>query len=420
MTKKPGLVPYSHLLTALGLSLASAAPAFAESASQSLSGPGATQSVLASDSEDKNDLLGVNGQETWQDRKTRIKDTYGLDFGLDYNALGYKASNSLTGQDNAASGAFRLFGTWSLVDPDGPNTGSLVFKFENRHAYGAIPPTDLGGELGYAGLISSVFSDQGWRATHLYWQQDFADGNATVYAGWLDVTDYLDVYALASPWSGFSNLAFQTGSGTIGGLPDGALGVMVGGFLSDNFYAAASVVDANGDATDPLGGFDTLFGEGETFKTVEFGWTSGADALFLNNAHISLWQIDARSQAGSSEGHGIAFSYTQAVNNRWLPFVRGGWSEGGGSLYEAALSAGFGYSEDPSRSMLGVGVNWSRPNRDTFGTALGDQTTIEIFKQVQLTEGVEITPSIQIIKNPALFPAEDVITLLGLRFRAAF
>lgn len=420
MTKNTQIrLPVGALRAAL-LCATGATMAQADSASQLLSGPGATPDLLARDNSEKDDLLDVNVQERWKSWKEGMKDRSGLDFGLDYNLLGYKATDSLSGRDNATSGVFRLFGTWTPPGLDGANGGSLVFKFENRHAYGDIPPTDLGGEIGYAGLVSSVFSDQHWRTTHLYWQQDFAQGKGTAYAGWLDVTDYLDVYALASPWSGFANLAFQTGSGTIGGLPDGALGAMVGGFLNDNFYAAASIVDANGDATDPLGGFDTLFGEGETFKTLELGWTSDASALFVNNAHVALWQIDARPAAGTNAGHGVAFSFTHVVDDHWLPFIRGGWSEGGGALYEAAVSAGFGYSRDPSRSVLGVGLNWSRPSEDTFGQSLDDQFTLEVFQKLQLTEGFELTPSIQTINNPALYPDKDTIVMLGMRLRVAF
>ena len=106
------------------------------------------------------------------------------------------------------------------------------------------------GELGYAGLTSVGYSDQGWRATHLFWRQRFGDGRGVSYIGFLDTTDYADVYTLASPWTGFANIAFQNGSGAMGGIPDGALGAMVGGFLTDKLYLVGSIADANGDPTD--------------------------------------------------------------------------------------------------------------------------------------------------------------------------
>ncbi len=390
-------------------------PLAAQSARDTLAGPDATSTLLDADAAPAQAPFS-RGLQGW---KSDLAERTGLDFGLDYNLLGYAASSSL-GDDTAAAGTFRLFGKWDLVGRDGPDTGGLVFKFEHRHALDGVPPADFGTELGYAGLVSSVFNDQGWRTTHLYWEQSFANGRGIFAGGWLDTTDFVDVFALASPWSGFSNLAFQTGSGTIGGLPDGALGAMVGGFLDDNYYAVASVVDANADATDIFDGFDTLFSEGETFKSLELGWTSAAEALFLDNAHLTFWQIDDRTASGAKGGHGVAFSYTKAIDNTWLPFIRGGWADGGGSLYEASLSAGVGYTESPGKRLTAIGLNWNRPNSGTFGAGLDEQFALEVFSRWQVAEGFEITPSIQIIRNPALNPDKDTVSLFGLRLRGVF
>jgi porin len=382
-----------------------------------LAGPGSVTATLELDGQEQDSVLDVNLQQSWSDWKASIKDRTGLDFGLDYIALGYIASDS-PGENTAASGVFRVFGEWELTGRGTKNTGTLLFKFDNRHRLDTVPVKDFAGELGYAGIIGPTYSDQGGRLTHLYWNQQFAEGRGAVYLGLIDVTDYVDAYALASPWQGFANLAFQTGSGTIGGLPDAALGAAVGYFVNDNFYVGAGIVDANADAADPFS--DSLFDQGETFKSFEFGWTTGSAARFFNNYHLTFWQIDERKEEGTPEGHGVAFSISHVVDEHWLPFLRGGWAHAGDALYEASISAGFGYSQDISSSLFGFGVNWSRPNEDTFGAKLDEQITVEAFQKWQLTEGIELTPSIQYIRNPALNPNEDSIFLFGLRFRAAF
>ncbi|WP_299476975.1 carbohydrate porin [uncultured Roseibium sp.] len=412
----PNTLTRSLLLAAMVLLCSAIAKA--EDVDDVLSGPDATPNVLATDDAEKPDILNVDIQNRFDAFKKTIKDNIGLNFGIDYNALGYVASSSLSKYNNG-SGSLRFLGTWELFDRGGPNTGKLVFKVENRHSYGKVAPTAFNAEIGYAGLVSSVFSDQRWRTTHLYWQQNFFGGKGVAYAGFLDVTDYTDVYALASPWTGFSNLAFQTGSGTIGGLPDGAFGGMIGGFLTSNIYASASIADANADATDISKGFDTFFNDFETFKTVEIGWTSGARRLFIDNAHVTFWQIDERTGAATPDGYGVNFSVTKGINDRWLPFLRGGWAHNGGSLYEAALSIGLGYQRVPGRDLLGIGLNWSRPNENTFGTKLNDQFTLEVFQRLQVTEGLQVTPSIQVIKDPALNPNEEAIALFGMRARFA-
>jgi porin len=58
------------------------------------------------------------------------------------SALYQNASKSLTNEDDAASGALRLFGRWTLLNRDTKDTGTLVFKVENRHRLGTdIPPS---------------------------------------------------------------------------------------------------------------------------------------------------------------------------------------------------------------------------------------------------------------------------------------
>ena len=83
-----------------------------------------------------------------------------------------------------------------------------------------------------------------------------------------------------------------------------------------------------------------------------------------------------------------------------MPFLRGGWAHEGGSLYETSITTGFGYTPRPGQSLLGLGVNWNRPNASTYGASLDDQYSLELFQQLQLTEGIEITPNVQVIRSP--------------------
>jgi porin len=134
----------------------------------------------------------------------------GLAFGFDYNALFQSATDSL-GDDTAAGGVLRMFGRWRLVGKTSGNTGSLVYKVENRHRLGTdIAPQDLGFEVGYVGLTAVPFSDIGWALTNLNWEQHFLGNRLAFVAGIVDTTDYVDVYALVDPWNDFANLAFST------------------------------------------------------------------------------------------------------------------------------------------------------------------------------------------------------------------
>ena len=349
------LLPRRLLIPMAGTLLLAATTAIprlhARDAASELIGPDAVTSQLAVDEQDKPDLLGIDAQDKFDEWKAGIKEQTGLDFGIDYNSLGFAAIDS-PGKSCAASGVFRVFGSWELYNRGEANNGSIVFKAENRHAYSDVAPSAFGGELGYAGLTSSVFSDQGWRTTHLFWQQRFANGRGISYLGFLDTTDYVDVYPLDSPWSGFANIAFQNGSGAIGGIPDGALGAMVGGFLTDHLYLVGSIADANGDPTDLSEGFDTSFNDSETFKSLEFGWASKREEVFLNNAHVTFWQIDDRNDAGTPDGWGVSFSFAASNDDGWMPFLRGGWAHDGGSFYEASITTAYGANIRTNRMIL--------------------------------------------------------------------
>lgn len=173
----------------------------------------------------------------------------GFSFGADYFSLGLTSPSGVDGSSvNASSGVARFYGTWNLLGHDTVNTGSLVWKVEHRHSYTDTDPKSFAwlgqDQIGYAGMIAPAFSDQKFRVTDLNWKQKISDGRGTIIVGWQDVTNYVDVYALASPWSGFTNLAFSTGAGAMGLPDDGVLALSVGHMLGENFYVIGGVADA--------------------------------------------------------------------------------------------------------------------------------------------------------------------------------
>jgi porin len=354
------------------------------------------------------------------DARDAFAEDSGLTMSLDYTALFMGQSDAVAGADkNAGSGMVRFYGTWALVDRGGPNSGTLSFKIEHRHKYADTPvgsggATGLGlaGNGGYLGLYEPPFSDQGGRLTILHWKQNFLEGKGTAVAGWIDATDFVDVYLLASPWTGFNNFVFSTGSAAMDLPNDAALGAGIGGMLGKNMYAQVGVVDALSDPTKPLDGFDTFFSDNQYFSWAELGWTPGKEKIYFDNAHVTAWHKDA--VGGNPDGWGLNGSYQRWINEQWLPFVRGGYTKDSGSLLETSISAGVGYQPVPMRGVIGAGINWGKPNGGG-----SNQVSSEIFWRYQLTKEVALTPSLQYIRNPALNPTEDNLFAAGLRVRVA-
>jgi len=199
-----------------GLSFLAVAATAQDTSGPGFGGPDAVENQIESD-------FG----ETWDDWKQGLKDDLGLVLSVDYTAV-LLTANETFDDKNGAGGIARLFGTFDLFNVE---NGTLVYKFEHRHAYGSVSPFDFSlGQIGYVGLQEPAFNDTDFRTQNLYWRQRMNGGRSVLIAGILDVTDYLDAFALASPWLHFMNFAFSTGSAAIG-LPNERSGEIVKVFV---------------------------------------------------------------------------------------------------------------------------------------------------------------------------------------------
>ena len=204
-------------------------------------------------------------------------------------------------------------------------------------------------------------------------------------------------------------------------LPNGAaLGAAGATMLNNNWYLIGNVTNAYADSTDPFkDSFDQFFSDNEYFSSLELGWTSAKEKIYFDNTHVTLWHVDNSPKAGAIQGWGVNFSHTRYLNDKWMPFVRGGYTEDGGSLLQKSLSVGFLYQKTPAKNLLGVGLNWGEPNESTFAPGLDDQITMEAFYRFQLTQQFALTPTLQYLKDPALNPDEDSVFVWAIRGRFA-
>jgi porin len=131
-------------------------------------GPGAVDNTIADDAVSVMSLIEERLLEPWFEWKGGLQDDHGFSFGVDYTALYLKSNaDGFSGDDNAASGILRAFGSWDLVGRGTPNTGAFVWKIESRHGYTDVSPQEFGFDQGYVGLIEPPWSDQGTRLTNL-------------------------------------------------------------------------------------------------------------------------------------------------------------------------------------------------------------------------------------------------------------
>ena len=344
----------------------------------------------------------------WFDWKRGINERYALRLGLDYNMLYQGASASLTDTDNAASGALRLFGQWTPVGRGTRDTGTLVFKVENRHKIGTdIPPADLGFEIGYNGITGTLFTDVGSVLVDLNWQQRFNEDTTRMIVGRYDPNDIMNVLGYANPWTTFSNLSILIDPSIA--LPDVGMGIGASQWFNDGWSIAGSISDANGSIKE----VDFFEDGSEFFKFVELSWSPTQAQRFTHNLHLTYWHVDERETAGVPQGDGISFGANWTTDNeKWMTFFRAGWSDGLAPLFNKNLTLGF-IRRFHRRDLLGLGVNWGEPSVDT----LRDQYTAELFYRFQFAQNLAFTPSVQLLVDPALNLNEDEIWVAGLRMR---
>jgi porin len=365
---------------------------------------------------------GTEAGERWDAWKADLQKEHGFGFGMDYTSVYSDASETLPGgDDSAGAGMYRLYGSWDLVGRGTANLGTLIGKVEHRHAYGDPAPSPLWAatELGYLGLVNAPFNDDGVRVTNFYWRQRLNDGRTSVSAGFLDVTDFIDLHGLISPWLHFTNFAFITGSSTMDLPNDAAFGIGAATMLTDNFYVLGGIVDANGDPEDFWKSVDNSFDEKEFFSTVEFGWTSDRSTFFLDNYHVTFWHKDERDELNKPSGWGVNVSFARFLTETWMPFFRAGWSDDGDSLLERSISTGIGYRLSNKTDLIGWGVNWGQPNPNQ-GVGDDDQYATELFYRLQVGKRIQLTADVQYIRDPAANPFEDSIWILGARGKVAF
>jgi porin len=379
-------------------------------------GPGQVENQLKEDESDKQSVFELGFMQPYFDFKSRLKEKTGLGFGLDYSAAYFGASKSL-GEKSASSGMVRLYGSWDLIGKGAENTGAFIFKVEHRHRYGAIPPKSFGFETGYVGMVLPPFNNDGFRMTNFYWRQRFIGGRISMVIGLLDATDYVDVYGLASPWTHFTNFAFSTGSETMFVPNDVTLGLAIGGYITDHLYAMAGINDANSDPTRPFRSFETFFSQGQYFKSVEIGWVSSRARHFFDNIHLLYWHSDGSEFQEALPGWGINFSGTWFIQDKFMPFLRGGYAADGGSLLQKSVNAGIGWYQASNSHLMGAAVGWGEVNESTWGEGLEDQISMEVFYRLQLSSHLALTPTLQLVVNPALNTDAGSIFIWGLRGR---
>jgi len=374
-------------------------------------GANSVEADLVSDDRTKRPLLDINFLEQtfkgYYRLKRRLHEKIGLAISADYALLNQFATYSASDRQ-AASGVFRAYGSWSAT-----RSGSLVFKIENRHRLGpGLTPRNLGFEAG-SSLSTVGFKDMGWGVTAFSWTQRFPGNRLGVVVGRMDPGDFSDVYPLLTAWKAFMNDAFANNPAVA--LPQQGLGIAAVAGLRGSWYVSGGLHDANGSPTE--WGFTTFFDVREYYTWIETGWSPGREIMSGVGVHVNAWHQDARTDAVTPESWGVTASASKEIAQRWTPFLRAGYSEGGAAQVRFVIAGGVGLTMRGGGDYLAVATSWSEPPDRT----LRGQVTTEALYRLQLTENLAVTPDLQLTLFPSATLERDVVAVAGvLRLRLAF
>lgn len=332
----------------------------------------------------------------------------GLRFGGHYAMM----ARSYSSAGMLASGVLRGSAQWNRQFGERGSRGSFTITVDHRHEvldnHGLA---DLSDRIGYIGQPSLFFNDTGTAVLDLHWRQRFNEGRSAIVAGRFDPNDYLNMLGYAHPWASFSNAAVLFDASLA--VPDSSWGIAGMHFLNDEWYVLGIVNDVNGSQDD---NFEFFRGGARFFALGEIGWSPARSDRCTTNWNLSVWRADPRVNEDQRTNRGILFSASWKLAERWGSYVRGGLSSGVASTYNESISFGLLHENDSGTSLLGVGYNIgklsTRPS--TY------QKTGELFYRVQLTENLTITPSVQLLIDPAMRKNRSRTWLFGFRVQNRF
>jgi len=357
--------------------------------------------------------------QPWYDLKARLATNYGVQFGVAWTPLYQVATDSLTGDNQAAGGIFEILGQWTLVDRNGDRPGTIALRIEQRHGLGTgIPPQSLSGNIGAGTPTAFAFGEFDLSLAELYYEQEVIPDRFVIRVGKMIPFGIYDFFYFKNPKTDYLNADFAMNP-TIA-WPSFGLGAAAEVRPVNDLYIVAGIHDANGSPT--KSGFDTFFDDAEYFVVADVGWDPGylVDGKFdpmAPDVHATFWHTDARKAAGRPEGWGGSVTAQKAFG-RVVPFARYGYSDGGAALLKHLAMVGvnwlqaFNYRQD----VVGLAVSYGRPS----GSGLRDQYTTELYYRMQLTRRLAVTPSVQLIANPSANPDQDLLALFGIRARLDF
>jgi len=170
--------------------------------------------------------------------------------------------------------------------------------------------------------------------------------------------------------------------------------------------------NADSDAVSNHSPFTTL--NGRWLYAGEVGFKPTLPNLGPGVYRLMLYQRDGESE----DERGWSLSADQNLTDDYGVFLRYGGNDGHLNAVQHIVATGFSFLRPFGRpsDQAGVGVSYTHPTDE----ALRDEYSTEVYYRLQVTEGVELSASAQLIVDPAARPDLGTVGVFGLRARVLY
>ncbi|QQE10407.1 carbohydrate porin [Planctomycetota bacterium] len=258
---------------------------------------------------------------------------------------------------------------------------------------------------------NSLFQDTNASLNILSYTQSFFKDEVLVTLGRIHPNQYIALLTVANDESlQFTNAAFDGGQ-VIPSIGTYSSGLAVQVLPTDWFSFHGVMINNIGDANTIN---ITSLDQGDYGFMADLIFKPKIPKVGRGRWHGIIWQSKINDQSGV----GFSFIVEQHIGHGIVPFFRYGFGDQAVSPARQQVAGGITVISPFNRigDMLGVAAAWTDPSDDDFR----QETNLEAFYRVQITNYMQFSPDFQVIFNPAENPEDDIIFLWGLRLRTQF
>ena len=343
-----------------------------------------------------------------QRSKRELSEKYGITWALEDTAI-YQITSGGVDPNDALVNTLGLFATWKVFrDDNGKDFAGLGFQAETRGDPLDGHFTDLRDSLGTLWSPNDSTSDDYSKINQLWWGQRFGEGRFGFLVGKIDPGAHINANRYAgSGNTQFFAQPFATNPGR--SFPDNGLGFMLRAEPAEWLFLHFTMSDS--DAVSTYSPFKTI--NGNWFYAGEVGLRPAVRQLGQGVYRLMVYQ----RELDDADEFGWSVSADQDLTDRYGVFLRYGGNDAGINVINHIVSTGVSLLApfDRGNDEAGIGFSYTRPSDDD----LRDEYSSEVYYRLQLTEGIELSGSAQLILDPSASD-QDAVGVFGLRTRILF